>query len=171
MAHLEVDVVHAGARADLHLLHTRGPALLARLLCLLLLRVAELAVVHDPADRRVRRGRDLDQVELALLREAKRLLRGDHPELRPIGADDTYLAGADLPVHPDLVLDLGYDAPPGMRASATVRAMNASSGSAASAAPSRRGATAPDAASRSPTTAMTGIFSSCALIVSAWRCY
>ena len=38
-----------------------------RLLRLLLLLVAELAVVHDPADRRVGRRRDLDQVELFAL--------------------------------------------------------------------------------------------------------
>src|SRR5262249_59100242 len=103
---------------------------------------------------------DLDQIEVGLPCEAQRLVRGHHPELRAVPADDAHLAGADLAVHPDLVLDLGYDAPPGMRASATVRAMKSSSGTACSAAPSQRGATAPAAASRSPTTAMTGILSS-----------
>jgi hypothetical protein len=49
-----------------------------------------------------------------------------------------------------------------MRASATVRATNASTSMDSCAAPPVRGATVLDAASRSPTTATTGIFSSCA---------
>src|SRR5207247_2300568 len=80
------------------------------------LRVAELAEVHDAADGRVRGGRDLDQVELLLLRQAERVLRRHDAELRPVGADDAHLARPDLHVHAGLVLDLGYVPPPGMRA-------------------------------------------------------
>src|SRR6185436_7301121 len=128
----------------------------------LLLGVPELAVVHDAADRRGGRRRHFDEVELLLLRQAEGLLDGDHPELTAGGIDDAHLPGADVRVDPDLVFDFGYDPPPGMRASPTVRATNSSTGSASSLAPSRRGATVPAAASRSPTTAITGTFSSCA---------
>src|SRR5438128_676780 len=159
--HLEVDVVRARLRADLHLLQDGGGRLLARLLRLLLLRIAELSEVHDAADGRVRGGRDLDQVELLLLRQAERLLRRHDAELRAVGADDAHLARPDLRVDPCLVLDLGYGTPPGMRAWAAVAATNAST-AVVCGAPPVRGATVPAAASRSPTTATTGTFSSSA---------
>src|SRR2546425_767206 len=68
---------------------------------------------------------------------------------------------ADLPVDPCLLLDLGYGTPPGMRAWAAVAATNASTAIVCGA-PPVRGATVPAAASRSPTTATTGTFSSSA---------
>ena len=136
--------------------------LLPRLLGLLLLRVPELAVVHDPADRRRRGRRDLDQVELLAARRcAERVVRRHHAELRPVGVDHADLAGTDLLVDPDSSLrpslwDTSWHA--GVRRD--VRATNASSGSAAPVrAAALRGATVPSAASRSPTTAITGIFS------------
>src|SRR5206468_9670526 len=130
-----------------------------RLLRLLLLRIAELAVVHDPADGRARGGRDLDQIEVPLLRDAVGVFRGHDAELRPVGVDDADLAGPDLGVDARLLFDLGYAPPPGMRASSAVRATNASS---ARLSFSPRGATVPAAASRSPTTATSGTFSSSA---------
>src|SRR5262249_4219324 len=162
VAHLEVDVVTARLRADLHFLqHGRG-RLLARLLRLLLLRVAELAEVHDAADGRVRGGCDLDQVEVLLLREPERVLGRHDAQLGAVGADDAALARADVGVDAGLVLDLGYGAPPGSRAAAAVSATNAASAIASCTAPPVRGATVSDAASRSPTTTITGTFSSCA---------
>src|SRR5581483_28151 len=162
VADLEVDVVDARLRPDLHFLQDHRGRLLPRLLRLLLLRVAILPVVHDPADGRIRSRRDLDQVELLLLRQAERVLRRHDAELGAVVRDDSDLPGADLPVDADLVLDLRYKAPPGMRAASTVCATNVSSGSAACAAPAVRGATVPAAASRSPTTTTTGTFSTSA---------
>src|SRR5207237_7330701 len=109
----------------------------------------------------VGRRRDLDQIEIALLRGAERVLHRHHAELCAVGIDHTHLAGTDLAVHAGLVLDFRYATPPGMRACCTVRATKSASDS-VSAGPAVRGATVPAAASRSPTTAMTGIFSSCA---------
>src|SRR6266850_2844613 len=162
VTHLEVDVVNARLRADLHFLQHDGGRLLAGLLRLLLLGVPELAVVHDPADRGLGGGRDLDQVELALLGDPERLLGRHDAELRAVGVDHADLSRTDLVVDPGLVLDLGYGAPPGTVASAAVRATNVSSGNASWPGPAPRGATVPAAASRSPTTATTGTFSSCA---------
>ena len=162
VADLEVDVVATGLRADLHFLQQGRGRLLARFLRLLLLRVPVLAVVHDAAHRRIGTGRDLDQVELLLLRDAQRVGRQHDPELRAVGVDHADLAGADVVVDSRLLFDLSYATPPGRRASPATRATNASRGTAACGAPSPRGATVLAAASRSPTTAMTGTFSTCA---------
>src|SRR5262245_19180522 len=159
---LEVDVVPAGLRPELHFLELAGGILLARLLRLLLLGVLVLAVVHDPAHRRVGGGRDLDQVELLAVGDALGIRGRHHTELLPVAVADTDLTGTDLLVDAGAVFALRYDAPPGMRASARVRATKASSASAPRFSPPMRGATVPSAASRSPTTARTGIFSSCA---------
>jgi transaldolase len=83
-------------------------------------------------------------------------------ELGAVGVDHADLARADLLIHPDCVLDLRSDAPPGMRASSTTRATNASRATAGSLFPPMRGATVPSAASRSPITAMIGTFCTCA---------
>src|SRR3989475_11100588 len=103
-----------------------------------------------------------DQVELLLLRDAQRVGRQHDPELRAGGVDHADLAGADVVVDSRLLFDLSYATPPGRRASPATRATNASRGTAACGAPSPRGATVLAAASRSPTTAMTGTFSTCA---------
>src|SRR5262249_14488285 len=159
---LEIDVMTAGLGPELHFLQLAGGVLLARRLRLLLLRVLVLPVVHDPAHGRIRGGRDLDQVELLLIGDALGVRRRHHAELRPIAVDHADLAGADLLVDADSLLDLRYGTPPGMRASRTTWAMKPSRGSAGRFSPARRGATVPSAASRSPTTASTGSFSSCA---------
>src|SRR5262249_45744936 len=146
----------------LHFLELARGDFLARLLRLLLLRVPVLAVVHDAAHRRIRGRRDLDQVELLLIGDPLRVERRHDAELPAVRVDDPDLARLALVVPPALLLDLRYDPPPGMRASATTRAMNASSPTAGSFAPPMRGATVPSLASRSPMTAMIGTFSTCA---------
>jgi hypothetical protein len=69
----------------------------------LLLLVDVPAVVHDPADRRVGVGRDLDQIELLLAGPGQRLGQGADPQLLAVGADEEDLAGSDAVVDPDLV--------------------------------------------------------------------
>src|SRR5439155_22642896 len=99
--------------------------------------------------------------QVALLRrhDPRRVRRRHDAELRASRIDQPHLAGADVVVDPRLFFDLGYGSPPGTQASATVAATKASSGTAGCAAPSVRGATVPAAASRSPTTATAGTFS------------
>src|SRR5262249_13514617 len=159
---LEIDVMTAGLGPELHFLQLAGGVLLARGLRLLLLGVLVLPVVHDPAHGRGRGGRDVDQVELLLIGDALGVGRRHHAELRSVAVDHADLAGADLLVDADSLLDFRYDAPPGMRASRPTCATKASSDSAGRFSPPTRGATLASAASRSPTTASTGIFSSCA---------
>ena len=78
-----------------------GAALAAGLLGLLRRLVLVLAVVHDPADRRVGHGGHLDEVEVLLPGEGERLRQGLDADLGSVGADQ-----ADLP-SPDPVVDPG----------------------------------------------------------------
>src|SRR5262249_31662593 len=143
-------------------LQLAGGGLLPRRLRLLLLGVLVFPVVHDPAHGR-RRGRgDLDQVQLLPVGDALSVRGGHDPELLPVAVDHADLTGADLLVDPHALLVLRYGAPPGLRPAARARARNAPSDSAPRFSPPMRGATVPSAASRSPTTASTGTFSSCA---------
>ena len=61
-----------------------------------------LAVIHDTADRRRGRRRDLDQVEFLFVGEPLRFTRRHHTELFPVGPNQ-----ADLAV-PDLFVDLQF---------------------------------------------------------------
>jgi len=65
---LEVQVVALGVGAHADALHLAGLGLLGGVLELLLLLIAELAVVHDAADRGTGLRRHLDQVEAPLIR-------------------------------------------------------------------------------------------------------
>jgi len=57
--------------------------------------VLELAVVHDLRDRRLGIGRDLDQVEIRLLRESDGDLDLDDADLLSAGADESNFGDAD----------------------------------------------------------------------------
>src|SRR5262249_7843080 len=152
-----IDVMSAGLRSELHFLELAGGVLLARCLRLLLLGVLVLSVVHDPAHRRARRGGDLHPGELLLIGDALGLQRRPHAQRRPIAVDHANLGGTDLLVDADSLFDLRYKAPPGIRASRATWVRKASRPSAGRSSPPTRGATVPSAASRSPTTASTGI--------------
>src|SRR5215216_1442859 len=75
VALLGVVVVLRDLRAELDLPHVDLRLVLARGLLLLVLLVLVLRVVEHAADRRLRLGRHLDEVEIALLRIAEGLLR------------------------------------------------------------------------------------------------
>src|SRR5262249_1123150 len=95
---LDLDVMVAGLGADADffelLLVWLSLALFAGLL------VAELAVVHDLADRRPLLGGHLDQVELCLAGHLQGLRGRDDAELFAVGADQPHGADADLLVDP-----------------------------------------------------------------------
>ena len=57
--------------------------------------VLELAEVHELADRRAGRRRDLDQVEVRLLGQPQRVLHADDADLLAVGADQPHLGDAD----------------------------------------------------------------------------
>jgi hypothetical protein len=101
------------------------------------------------------------RVEVALLRDPHRVLRRHDAELRAVGVDDAHLARAGCCDSPGLLFDLGYAhlRDRGVRRGRATNSVERDG----SPAPARvRGATVPAAASRSPTTAMTGTFASCA---------
>src|SRR5205085_9057794 len=84
--------------AELDLLGLDRRRVLPSLLLLLGLLVLVLAVVHDPAHRRERARRDLDEIEPLLLRHAHRLVRRQDAELGAVVRDDADLRNADAMV-------------------------------------------------------------------------
>ena len=103
MALLRVVVVLRDLRAELDLADRDLLLVLARGLLLLGLLVLVLRVVQDAGDGRARVGGDLDQVEIALLRVAQRLLGAHDTDLLPVLADDPDLGHTDALVDPRLV--------------------------------------------------------------------
>ena len=101
--HLGGVVVLVDLGPELHLLDDDVRGLALRLPAPLFLLVDVPAVVHDPADRRVGVGRDLDQVELLLTGLGQRFREGLDAELFALGTDEEHLAGSDAVVDPDLV--------------------------------------------------------------------
>jgi hypothetical protein len=102
---LEVEVVLVDARAELHLLDDDDLLLLLGLALLLLFLEEELAVVHDLADGRVRRRRDLDQVEVFLASHLLRLGDRYDSDLLAVCVDQTDFRGTDQIVDAVLGLD------------------------------------------------------------------
>jgi len=68
-------------RAKLNLFDNDGRLFLFRLVLLLLLLVLVLAEVNDATNRRLRLRRNLDQIQSALARDLKGLLRAHHSKL------------------------------------------------------------------------------------------
>ena len=64
-----------------------------------------LAVIHDPANRRVCSGRDFNQIQTALFRDLQRRLRGKNSKLFVVIIDNANLLGTDSVVHPDVFID------------------------------------------------------------------
>src|SRR6266540_1127726 len=109
---LEVEVVLLGLGPHLDFLHENRRLLLARFLLAPGLRVLVLAEIHDAADRRIRLGRHLDEVEVAGAGGLQRFLDRHDAELLALGADDAYLANTDAfvdaDVGPSLLTDRRY---------------------------------------------------------------
>ena len=105
LAGLGVEVAGADLGPVLHLLDRRRwcsclPGFLGPLGRLVLV----LAVVHDPADRRVGLVGHLDEVEVELPGHGQRLGQGLDADLVAVGADQAHLAGSDAIVDPGLVV-------------------------------------------------------------------
>src|SRR5579875_2664278 len=165
LACLRLEVARADLRPVLHLLDADAARLAAGLLRTLRLVELELAVVHDPAHRRGRHRRHLDEVEVHLAGDGDRLRKQLDPELLAVGVDEANLTGPDAFVHPRLVGDRGS----GDRASLL------SVGTAATATPAPRGRRCPPA--RPPRTWSTrrrggqvGVANTCAAPLPARFC-
>ena len=92
---LGVVVVNPDLGSELDLLDVDLRLVLAGQLGLLLQLVPVLAVVHDTADRRIRLGRDLDQVEVSRVRVLTRLVSRLDPELLAVLVDQPDTRDAD----------------------------------------------------------------------------
>jgi hypothetical protein len=97
-------VVRVDLRPDLDLLDDRLGLVLARLPRLEGRLVLELAVIHQFADRRPRSRRDLDEVEVGLLSQPKRLGYRDDADLLARWADQPHFG------HPDAIVDSRFGA-------------------------------------------------------------
>src|SRR5262245_13072998 len=99
---LVVVLVHLGTELDfLDLDDLLMPSCFAGPLLLLVLILAE---IHDAADRRACRRRDLDEVEALLLRDGQRLGRRHDAELLPGVVDDANFSYPDSLVHADAIV-------------------------------------------------------------------
>ena len=65
--------------------------------------VLVLGVVEHAADGRARVGRDLDEVEVALLRVAQRFVGLDNADLLPVVADEAHFGNANALIDPGRV--------------------------------------------------------------------
>ena len=71
---------------------------------------AEFAVIHDLTDRRLCVWRDLDQIQVLLKGDPKRVLRGHDAKLRAILPDQTDLFVSDLLI--ELMIQFAYGKTP-----------------------------------------------------------
>ena len=108
VAQLDVVVAVVRLRAELHFLDLNDLLAGLGLGSTLLFLVAELAVVHQPADRRGGVGRDLDQVDIGLFGHAACLTQPEDTQLLVLYAQQANLGGVDFTV--DAVVAFGSDA-------------------------------------------------------------
>src|SRR5262249_36606641 len=92
-------------RAKFYFLYRDVLLMLLGLMKLLIHLVKVLAVIHDPANRRVRSRRYLYQVQAPLFGNPQRLLRWHDSELLVLGANDPYFASPDSLVNPYVFVD------------------------------------------------------------------
>ena len=92
---LRVVVVVGDLRTQVDLAYVDLGLVLAGSLLLLLLLVLVLRVIEQPADRRLRICRDLDQIEFRLAGHLPRLVGIDDSHLLAVGADQPHLGHAD----------------------------------------------------------------------------
>jgi hypothetical protein len=101
---LELIIVLVDLRAKLDLLHQNDFLVLFRLPRALLFLVLVLAEVHDPADRRVGRRRNLNQVETLGFCNSERLRRRHDAELGAVVVDHADFPDSNAFVHTNAVV-------------------------------------------------------------------
>ena len=101
---LELIVVLVHLRTKLDFLHQDDLLVFLGRARLLLLLVLELAKVHDPADRRHGRGRDLHKIQALALGECQGLRRRHDTELLAVIVDHANFADSDAFVNPRAIV-------------------------------------------------------------------
>jgi len=97
--HFDAEIMRINAGAELDFFDFRGVLALFGFLFLLRLLVTKLAEVHQPADRRIRRGCNLNQVNAVAAGLVQRVLQRENAKLCAVNADDAHFAGTDFPVY------------------------------------------------------------------------
>ena len=97
----DAEVMRVNTRTELDFFDDRGVLVLFGFLFLLGLLIAELAQVHEAADRGRGSGGDFDQVHTVLARHGQRVVEGDDPKLFAVHSDNADFAGTDFTIDPD----------------------------------------------------------------------
>jgi len=91
----ELEVMLVDSRSELNLFDENDLLLLLGFVVFLLLLKQELPVVHDLADGRLRRRRDLYEIEIFLFGHVQRLLDRNDTDLSTLVVNQTYLGSPD----------------------------------------------------------------------------
>jgi len=97
--HLDVAVMLLGFWPQANLLHLDNRLALFGDLHLLALLIPEFPIIHNPAHRRIRHGRNLNQIQSRFCRFRQRLVQGNDPKLFALIVDNPDRCGFDLPVY------------------------------------------------------------------------
>jgi len=98
MVALDRQVVRINGCGELQFFHSAGRLMGAGIFVALGFFVEELAVIHDPTDRRCGISSNLDQIEAFVLSQPQGVIEGHYPELLLVFVKNPDFAGADLPV-------------------------------------------------------------------------
>ena len=102
MRQLDAEIMRVDAGAELNLLHLVRVLMLLGFLVALVLLVAILAKINEPADGRCGVGGDLDEIHAFGTGQVDGVAEGEDAQLLPGLADDADFAGANLPINPGL---------------------------------------------------------------------
>src|SRR2546425_7039084 len=101
-AHLQVDIVLSGTRAQAHFVHHRAALVLARVPLLLGLLVFPLSVVEQSTDWGIAVRVDLDEVEAGFAGTRHRVRKRNYSYILPVCAYETDLSRSDPFINPEL---------------------------------------------------------------------
>ncbi len=93
------DIVGISARTHLNFLDFYDRVFFRRAMGFLFLLVAEFAVIHHSANRRLRFCCDFDEIHFQRFHLPQGFVQRQHPVLFPFGSDDPNLAGTDLMIN------------------------------------------------------------------------
>ena len=93
------DIVGIGARPHLYFFDFYDRVLFRRAMGFLFLLVAEFAIIHHSANRRLRFCCDFDEIDFQRFHLLQGFVQRQHPVLFPFRSDDPNLAGADLMIN------------------------------------------------------------------------
>ena len=102
---LDLVIAFVSARPELHFLDLDLLQLELGFVLLLRFPVLELAVIHDPANRRLGRRRDLDQIEFRRLGSCPCVREGNNSELLTFFTDQADFGSGDFRVDPLMLVE------------------------------------------------------------------